>query len=168
MDKQVPAHLSQDVLELWQELHASFSTLPALVTSSGAPDDTSQLSYTKHMQQALLQALIGSQDPPAGTLISLHMREYAKLVENLSISFSPANLHHMQFSYNFTVLSNLTMFQLRFLLNISINCLSCMQACKSKVEHALADMVLLCRGCEETAGACTAPSTYALLRVHTG
>lgn len=63
MDKQVPADLSQDVLELWQELHACFSTLPHFVASS-ASTDSQAVAHTKRTQQALMQALLG-QDPPA-------------------------------------------------------------------------------------------------------
>lgn len=61
MDKQVPPDLSQDVLELWQELHTSFSALPNLMTSSA--HDASALSHTKHMQQALMHALLGEEQP---------------------------------------------------------------------------------------------------------
>ena len=59
MDKQVPADLSRDVLELWQELHAAFSAVPGLVTSCADGGDPAGAEHTKRMQQALMHALLG-------------------------------------------------------------------------------------------------------------
>ena len=60
IDKQVPPDLTQDILELWQELHAAFSKVPGMATSSSDP---AQTHHTKRMQQALMHALLGQDSP---------------------------------------------------------------------------------------------------------